>query len=156
MSLIGIPHASLFIRDPFTRDFDQLLNTHLNSITNPDYKNENVSGFFGSQFNTHLDVSETDKGYVVHADVPGVKKEEVDVHIKDGVLTISGERSNNKEIKDGQRHVVERSYGKFSRSIRLPEDANADKVTASMENGVLELVFEKKPLGAGYKKIALA
>ncbi|KAJ3377364.1 Heat shock protein HSP 90-beta, partial [Entophlyctis sp. JEL0112] len=59
------------------------------------------------------------------------------------------------EIKDDQRHLVERAYGKFSRSLRLPNDANADKAVASFDSGVLQLVFPKKPLDDGVKKISV-
>ncbi|KAJ3192999.1 hypothetical protein HDU83_000294 [Entophlyctis luteolus] len=155
MSVIGFPHSSLFVRDPFVRDFDRLFNAQLNALSAADGRRDVAPAFFGGQFNARIDLTETEKGYLVHADVPGVKKEEVEIVVKDNILTISGERSVNKEIKDDQRHLVERSFGKFSRSLRLPNDANADNVEASMENGVLELLFPKKPLDAGVKKISL-
>ncbi|KAI9366746.1 HSP20-like chaperone, partial [Zopfochytrium polystomum] len=95
-------------------------------------------------FHPRLDLAETDAGYVVHADLPGISKDKVDVSISDdGVLMISGERSSNKEIKDEQRHVVERSYGRFERTVRLPQDADRDNVQAKMADGVLELVVPK-------------
>ncbi|KAJ3211587.1 Heat shock protein HSP 90-beta [Entophlyctis luteolus] len=155
MSLIGMPHFPHFARDPLTRDFGRLLNSQLDSILNFGGYNDLAPQIFGGQFNARMDLSETEKGYTVCADVPGVNKEDIDIHVKDNLLTISGERSSDKEIKDDQRHIVERSYGKFSRSLRLPNDADADKVTASMENGVLELLFGKKPSGAVVKKISL-
>ncbi|KAJ3206660.1 tRNA-specific adenosine deaminase 1 [Entophlyctis luteolus] len=67
------------------------------------------SSFFGGKFNAYMDLSEIEKEYILHADIPGVKKDEINISIKGNVLTISGERSANKEIKDDQRHVVERA-----------------------------------------------
>ncbi|KAJ3027278.1 UNVERIFIED_CONTAM: hypothetical protein HDU68_004143 [Siphonaria sp. JEL0065] len=149
--------AVFFPRDSLFRDFDRLLNAQLNAITsneqNSDDSNQVGSKYWGGSFNARLDLTENDKGYIVHADLPGVKKEEVNITIKDNVLTISGERNSNKETKDDHRHVVERSFGKFSRSVRLPNDANADAVTATMDHGVLELTLAKKALDEGVKKI---
>ncbi|KAJ3334329.1 hypothetical protein HDU76_000022 [Blyttiomyces sp. JEL0837] len=101
--------------------------------------------FWGNTF-ARLDFTETDTSYVIHTDVPGINKDEVNITIKDDVLTISGERKSVYEDKDDkkQRHIVERRFGKFSRSVRLPQDVNVDEVTAKMENGVLELTIGKK------------
>ncbi|KAJ3210708.1 hypothetical protein HDU83_004645 [Entophlyctis luteolus] len=152
MSMIGFP----FIRDPFARDFENLLNAQLNVLSNAEGRNDRSSSVpYGGPFIPRMDLSESDQGYILHTDVPGVKKNELDINVKENVLTISGERTSNKEIKEEQRHLVERSYGKFSRSLRLPNDADADRVAASMENGVLQLVFPKKPLDAGVKKISI-
>ncbi|KAJ1554997.1 hypothetical protein HK405_003477 [Cladochytrium tenue] len=93
-----------------------------------------------------LDLAETDNSYVIHADLPGVAKENVSVSVGEGnVLTIAGERQQNSETKDSRRHIVERSYGRFERSVRLPEDADVDKVQAKMADGVLELSLPKMP-----------
>ncbi|KAI9328994.1 HSP20-like chaperone [Zopfochytrium polystomum] len=108
-------------------------------------------------FHPRIDLAETDAGYVVHADLPGIPKDKVDVSISDeGVLVISGERSSNKEIKDEQRHVVERSYGRFERAVRLPQDADRENVQAKMTDGVLELVVPKlAPPKEAIKKISI-
>ncbi|KAI9334735.1 HSP20-like chaperone, partial [Obelidium mucronatum] len=144
-------------RDSLFRDFDRLLNAQLNAMTstesNTDDANQISSKYWGGSFNARLDLTENEKGYIVHADLPGVKKDEVNITIKDNILTISGERNSKKETKDDQRHIVERSFGKFSRSVRLPNDANADAVTATMDHGVLELTLLKKALDEGVKKI---
>ncbi|KAJ3340099.1 hypothetical protein HDU83_007261 [Entophlyctis luteolus] len=131
------------------------LSSVLDTIANAERKGDLSSSFFGGKFNAYMDLSETEKEYILHADIPGVKKDEIDISIKENVLTISGERTANKEIKDDQRHLVERAYGKFSRSLRLPNDANADKAVASFDSGVLQLVFPKKPLDDGVKKISV-
>ncbi|KAJ3335310.1 hypothetical protein HDU83_000400 [Entophlyctis luteolus] len=143
-----------FVRDPVIRDLARL-SSALDTIANADRKSDISAAFFGGKFNAFMDLSETDKEYILHADIPGVKKDDIDISIKENVLTIAGERSTNKEIKDDQRHLVERAYGKFARSLRLPNNANADKVAASFDNGVLQLVFPKKPLDDGVKKISI-
>ncbi|KAI9325212.1 HSP20-like chaperone [Zopfochytrium polystomum] len=105
-----------------------------------------------------LDVSETEKEYLVKADVPGVKKEEVSLSVKDDVLTISGERTTSTDESNEHRHIVERAYGRFSRSIQLPKDANPDEISATMEDGVLKLTITKRPAppDEGRKKIPIS
>ncbi|KAJ3206731.1 hypothetical protein HDU82_004335, partial [Entophlyctis luteolus] len=132
------------------------LSAKLDALAHSDSRRDISTALVGrGKFPVRIDLSETDKGYLLHADVPGVHKNEVDVSVKENILTISGERNHNKYLHEDQRHLVERPFGKFSRSLRLPNDADSDKVTASMVNGVLELVFPKKPLGEGVKKIAM-
>ncbi|XP_062092561.1 18.1 kDa class I heat shock protein-like [Humulus lupulus] len=95
--------------------------------------------------NTRIDWRETSEAHVFKADLPGLKKEEVKVEVEEGrVLHISGERSLEKEEKNGTWHRVERSSGKFVRRFRLPENAKVDQVKASMENGVLTVVVPKE------------
>ncbi|KAJ3089415.1 hypothetical protein HK100_007755 [Physocladia obscura] len=143
-------------RDPLFRDFDRLFNAQLNALSTIDNQNNEVaSAYWGGNFHARLDLTEADDGYHVHADLPGVNKDEVNITAKDGILTISGERSTNKEVKDEQRHIVERSFGKFSRSVRLPNDANVEAVSAKLDNGVLELVIAKKVAEEGVKKISI-
>ncbi|KAJ1561755.1 hypothetical protein HK405_002947 [Cladochytrium tenue] len=104
-----------------------------------------VSRVRGGTFG-RLDLIETDGSYIVHSDLPGVAKENVSVSIGEGnVLTIAGERKRNSETKDAHRHIFERSYGRFERSVRLPEDADVGKVQAKMADGVLELSLPKLP-----------
>jgi HSP20 family protein len=95
---------------------------------------------------TAMDVKSTPEGYEFVADLPGLKKEEVKVQIEDGnILTISGERSRQKEDKGSTYHRMERSTGKFMRKFRLPENADVEKITASAENGVLTVKVPKIP-----------
>jgi HSP20 family protein len=90
-----------------------------------------------------VDIQETDKEYLVKAELPEVKKEDVKVTINDGVLTLEGERRQEKEEKNRKFHRVERSYGKFVRCFTMPEDADAKSVQADFKDGVLNLHLAK-------------
>lgn len=90
-----------------------------------------------------LDISERKDAYVVTVEVPGVKPEELDITLEDGLLTIKGERRFTQESSDQQFHRVERRYGSFRRSITLPSQVRADQIEASFDNGVLEVVVPK-------------
>ena len=92
-----------------------------------------------------VDVSEDDKEYLITADLPEVKKEEVEVGIENGVISISGERKSEVEQKDEKKkfHRIERSYGRYVRSFRLPDDVDADKIDAEFESGVLRVHLPK-------------
>ncbi|KAM3743122.1 hypothetical protein ACB098_07G120500 [Castanea mollissima] len=94
--------------------------------------------------NTRIDWKETPEAHMLKADLPGLKKEEVKVEVKDDrVVRISGERKIEKEDKNDMWHRVERSGGKFVRSFRLPENVKMDQIKAAMENGVLTVTAPK-------------
>jgi len=90
-----------------------------------------------------VDIIEDDREYLVKAELPEVKKEDVKVSVENGVLTIRGERRFEKEQKDKKYHRVERGYGSFVRSFTLPDVADADKVTAEFKDGVLRVHLPK-------------
>jgi HSP20 family protein len=90
-----------------------------------------------------VDISERKDAYVVTAEVPGVKPEELQVTLEDGLLTIQGERRMEEESSDRQYHRVERRYGAFRRSITLPSQVQADAIKASYSDGVLQVVVPK-------------
>ena len=96
-----------------------------------------------------IDVTETDNLYVVTAEVPGVKKEDLSVEFKDGVLGIRGEKKSEREETKEKARLLERAYGAFSRSLTLPSDANVDDVDASFKDGVLRIEIQKKPEAKG-------
>lgn len=89
------------------------------------------------------DISETDRAYRIDIELPAVAAEAVDVSVKDGVLVISGERKSEREEGD-RSHRVERRYGAFRKSFRLPENANEDAISAEAKHGVLYLTIEKR------------
>lgn len=90
-----------------------------------------------------MDIEENDKEYVIKADLPSIKREEVKVGIVDGVLTVEGERKQEKEEKGKKFHRVERSFGRFVRRIAVPTDVNEQKVTAVFTDGVLHVHLPK-------------
>ena len=92
-----------------------------------------------------VDISEDDKEFVIKAELPGLKRDEVKVTVEDGVLSISGERKTEKEEKNKKFHRVERSYGSFLRSFSLPEGADATQVNAEFADGVLNVHLAKTP-----------
>ena len=91
-----------------------------------------------------LDVVERDGEFVVQAEMPGIKKEDIEITLEQGVLTISGESQSEKEEKEGERVVrQERRYGKYIRSLRLGKDIDDKKVKANYKDGILELTLPK-------------
>lgn len=101
------------------------------------------------------DISETDKEFLIKAELPEVKRKDVRVSVSDGVITITGERKMEKKEKDETIHRVETYYGKFSRSFTLPENVNSDKVTAESKDGVLRVHLPKMKVPKA-KKIEVA
>lgn len=89
------------------------------------------------------DISETDKEYLVKAELPGVKREDVKVSLDEGVLTLEGERKQEKEEKGRKMHRVERFYGAFCRSFSLPADADAGGIRAESKDGLLNVHIPK-------------
>src|SRR5438093_5861301 len=90
-----------------------------------------------------VDISEDDQEYLIKAELPEVKKENVKVTAEEGTLTITGERKFEKEEKNKKYHRVERAYGSFVRSFTLPDGADADKVNAEFRDGVLKVHLPK-------------
>lgn len=97
-----------------------------------------------SQWTPAVDISEDDHEFLVKAELPEMKKEDVKVSVENGELTISGERKFEKEEKNKKYHRVERSYGSFARSFTLPDNVNADKVTAEFKEGLLQVHLPKQ------------
>ena len=90
-----------------------------------------------------VDITEDDKEYLIKAELPEVKKDDVKVTVENGVLSITGERKFEKEEKGRKYHRVERAYGNFVRSFTLPDDADANKVNAEFRDGVLKVHVAK-------------
>ena len=93
----------------------------------------------------NLDVVEHESDFFVHAELPGVNKEDVDITIDKGVLTISAKKENKHEEETATMHHVERRFGTVQRSIRLPKRVVPGDVRASFDNGVLEVTLPKEP-----------
>lgn len=96
-----------------------------------------------SDWSPPVDIRETDSDFQIELELPAVKPEDVKVTVKDGVLAVTGERKYEKETK-GKVHRIERRYGRFTRSFRLPETADESKIEASAKDGVLYLKVAKR------------
>jgi HSP20 family protein len=90
-----------------------------------------------------MDLVETDDHLVLRGDLPGMTEDDIDIEIKDSVLTVSGERKAEHEDKGEGYHRVERAFGRFSRSLSLPQGIDPDKVEAQFDKGVLEVRIPK-------------
>ena len=103
-----------------------------------------------------LDVAETDKGYEIAAELPGMDEKNVEVKFADGVLTIKGEKQEEKEEKKKDYYLSERNYGSFQRAFQVPDGVDADKIEATFKNGVLTVTMPKSPEAQkSAKKIAV-
>ena len=91
-----------------------------------------------------VDVTEDETAYRIAAELPDVPSGDVKVVVRDGVLTLRGERKTEKKTDGTKYHLVERSYGSFQRSFTLPKDANGEKVSAEYRNGVLVVTVPKR------------
>jgi len=98
---------------------------------------------FPREWTPFLDVSETKNNIVVKAEAPGIDPKDIDISLTGDVLTIKGEKRQEKEEKDENYHRVERSYGVFARSVRLPLEVQSDKIEASYKNGILKITLPK-------------
>jgi HSP20 family protein len=108
-----------------------------------------------AQWTPRVDISEDDKEFVIKAELPEMKKEDVKVTLEDGTLTISGERKLEKEEKNQTYHRIEREYGTFFRSFLLPIGVSGDNVSADFKDGVLKIRLPKDAKSASAKTIEI-
>ena len=120
------------------------LQTRLNRIFTdvPFRRIEDETPFF-TDWSPAVDIQETDKEYLIKAELPEVKKENVKVEVLDGTLTIEGERTQEKEEKGKKFHKVERAYGKFVRQFAMPTEVETNKVQAEFKDGMLNVHLPK-------------
>ena len=123
---------SVLVRpEPFSTEFSRLFNTLWDAP------------MASRNWVPEMDLVETDDHYLLKADLPGMKQEDVGIELNDGVLTISGERKAEYERKEKGFFRLERSFGKFSRSLTLPDGVDPDKIKAEFHDGVLDVVIPK-------------
>jgi HSP20 family protein len=106
-------------------------------------------------FSPRVDVAETDNEIVVSAELPGLDDEDIDVSLSRGMLTISGEKKQEKEKKGRSYYHVERTYGSFQRSVALPSNVDTSKVDAVFRKGVLTITLPKTGGGKARERIAI-
>ena len=123
---------SVLVRpEPFSSDFSRLFNSLWDQpVTSRRWVPE-------------MDLVETDDHYLLTADLPGMKQEDVSIEVGDGMLTIAGERKIDYERKEKGFFRLERSFGKFSRSLTLPDGVDPDRISATFHDGVLEVIVPK-------------
>ncbi|MFN3231348.1 MAG: Hsp20/alpha crystallin family protein [Alphaproteobacteria bacterium] len=92
-----------------------------------------------------VDLVEDDGHYVMTAEMPGISDEDIEVALSEGVLTVKGEKRDEREEKKDSYRISERQYGSFQRSFRLPADVDADKIKAACKDGVLTVTIPRKP-----------
>lgn len=121
------------------RDFDQVANRRFGLAA------DNDNGSSVADWVPAVDIVEEKDRFLLRADVPGVDAGDIDVNMENGVLSVSGERRQDKdENADGVRRI-ERESGRFYRRFTLPEAANADGISARSTNGILEVIIPKQP-----------
>ena len=94
-------------------------------------------------WNPAVDLYEKDDHFIIKAELPGINKDDIKVDLKDRVLTLSGERSFDNEVKEENYYRKERSYGKFQRAFTLPADVDSEKIKAEFKDGVLQIEVPK-------------
>ena len=128
--------------DPF-RELEQMT-SRLNGLFSRPLAPMTDSAFESfAEWTPAIDLQETDKEYLLKADLPEVARADVHVGIDDGILTVEGERKQEKEEKGKKYHRVERSYGKFVRRLTVPSDVDPGKVAADFKDGVLNVHLPK-------------
>ncbi len=129
--------------DP-VRDLESLSNRLNQVFGQPALRPDETPVF--ADWTPSMDVEETDAEYLVKTDLPDLKKEDVKVSIQDGVLSLEGERKQEKEEKTKKYHRVERAYGTFVRRLSVPSDVDQQKVQAEFKDGVLVVHMPKSAL----------
>ena len=128
--------------DPF-RELEDMSERLNRVFTRPALRPSGKEALTVADWMPTVDISETDAEYLIKAELPEVKKEDVKITVEEGVLTLQGERRQEKEEKGKKYHRVERSYGSFVRSFTLPESVDEAGVKAEYKDGVLSLHLPK-------------
>jgi HSP20 family protein len=126
--------------DPF-REMEDMFDRYTRALRWPRRGSQEVMAT--GDWAPRVDIAETDKEFSIKAEIPEVKKEDVKVSVDNGVLTIKGERKQEKEEKNKKFHRVERLYGSFTRSFTLPDNVDENKIEASFKDGMLNLTIPK-------------
>lgn len=126
--------------DPW-REIDDLFHRYTRAVGLP--RTGSQASMEPGDWSPQVDIAETDKEFVIKAEIPEVKKEDVKVTVENGVLTIRGERKQETEEKGKKFHRIERHYGSFTRSFTLPDNVDAAHIKASFKDGMLGLQIQK-------------
>ena len=124
------------------REFNRMFNT-LGSRFDITHKGDIDGEYDNAVWMPLTDISEDNENFYLRADLPGIKKEDVKISYTDGTISISGERSQEKETKEKMFHRIERSYGKYYRSFNVPTEIKEDKIKAEFKDGQLTITIPK-------------
>jgi len=136
MTLIRYNKPNREIDNFVPKTFSQFLDTVFDDVLNT---NRPVEG----NYLPGLDVKETENAFEIEVMLPGITKEDIKIDLEDRILTVSGERKSTKEEDNVKYHLVESRYGRFSRSLTLPNNINRDSIDASYTDGILKISIEK-------------
>jgi len=120
-------------KNALDKNFSDIMDEFFNDVVNDRRGN----------FVPSIDISETDNQFQISAELPGMNKEDIDISLENGRLAISGERSFENEEKDKTFHRVETKYGSFERSFQLPDNVDEESISATYENGLLNISIDK-------------
>ena len=127
---------------PF-RDMEGFFDRYYNALGRAPFTGDDAEMRKKLEWRPSVDISETKQHYLIKAELPEVEKDDVDVSVENGVLTISGERHYERDEETETKHRIESMYGRFSRSFTLPSDADEGKISAHSRNGVLKVRIPK-------------
>ena len=152
-------HPFLALREEMDRLFDQFMSDwRMPSLPRDLLRLEpfQMPAWGRGVVDVKFDVSETDDAIEMTAELPGMDEKDIDLTLSDGMLTIKGEKKSEKETKERDYYLSERRYGSFSRAMRVPDSVDQDKIKASFDKGVLNVVMPKRAEAkAKKKKIAI-
>jgi len=112
---------------------------------------DSFNSFSNVNWSPVVDLDETNNEYVLHAELPGMNKKDIEISVENDVLTIAGEKKERVKSKEANCHISEIAFGKFSRSFRLPAPIDSEKIEAKWENGILTVNIPKNDVAKARK-----
>jgi len=129
------------------REIDRLFDDVFSGFGMPASRDDRSSWFdWNVGYQPQINVAGGENSYDIELEVPGLAQSDISIEVQGDVLQIRGEKQETNEAKDKHYYRVERRYGKFQRTLALPQDANADDITASLKDGILKLHISRKPV----------
>lgn len=137
---------------PFHNSFESLFNNLFgNALKELIGENQTPLGAYGL-LKPQVDLRAEDKNYILTVEIPGVTEKDVTINVADSAMTITGEKKQEKEIKEGNYYRMERSYGSFQRVLSLPDDIDQDNIQANFKHGVLTVTMPRQKVVAQKSK----
>jgi HSP20 family protein len=146
-----LPAQDVRSRDPFAR-----MHQEMDRLFEDFFDGRRAGG--ERMLEPSVDIAESKKAYRIEVEVPGIDPKDIEVHVDDGMLIISGEKQQETEDEDEGFHRVERRYGRFRRTLSLPDDADGDRIQADARRGVLKIRIPRRPVEdkPGTRRIEIA